>query len=234
MKKTTIAITSLMAAALFLGACASSSETSGVSEPKACPAVSAQKKLTKDMFYDKDGKFNEEAAKQAYFDMFERLGYPVSDTLRKGMWVSDFNLKDFPNVGMAGIFWAHENKHGVFGHEIFLLPNQMLVEHKHVAGKGLPAKYECWQARAGSAYCFGESGEDASKYPNVKVPDSQKKFVTVNKVSRACSKEGNTVWLNRTEASHYMIAGPSGAIVTEYGAFHDNDNNRYTNPNVAF
>ena len=94
-------------------------------------------KLTKEMFY-KDGKFDEAAAKKAYIEMMENLGYPISDNLRENMWVSDFALGDFPAVGMGGIFWAQENVHGVFGHEILLLPNQMLIEHYHVAGNGLP------------------------------------------------------------------------------------------------
>ena len=98
-------------------------------------------KLEKQMFY-KDGKFDAEAAKKAYFEMMENLGYPISDNLRENMWATDFDLGDFPAVGMGGIFWAHENGHGVFGHEIFLLPNQMLIEHRHVAGCGLPAKNE--------------------------------------------------------------------------------------------
>ena len=188
-------------------------------------------KLEKQMFY-KDGKFDAEAAKKAYFEMMENLGYPISDNLRENMWATDFDLGDFPAVGMGGIFWAHENGHGVFGHEIFLLPNQMLIEHRHVAGCGLPAKNECWQARAGTSYCFAETGEDASKYPNVKVPESQKKFITVDKVNVADAKKGNIVWMGRLESSHYQIAGDKGAVVTEYGAFHSNDNNRYTNPNV--
>ena len=224
MKKLLATIISI-ATLLFLGACSSC--------PKGECCFKSQPKLTKDMFY-KDGKFDQEAAKQAYFDMMEKLGYPISDNLRKNMWVTDFALGDFPKVGMAGIFWAHENKNGVFGHEIILLPNQMLVEHWHVAGLGLPAKNECWQARAGKTYCFGEEGEDASKYPNVKVPESQKNFITVNKVVCADAKQGNVVWLNRLEARHYQIAGPEGAVVTEYGSYHSNDNNRFTNPKVGF
>lgn len=214
------------AAVLSMGACSTCPSGS-------CAAKCQQQKLTKNMFY-KNGKFDQEAAKLAYFNMMKNLGYPISNNLLKNMWVTDFELGDFPNVGMGGIFWAHDNKTGVFGHEIFLLPNQMLIEHCHVAGNGLPAKNECWQARAGKAYCFGEEGEDAVKFPNVKVPESQKHFITVNKVSCADAKEGNVVWLNRLEAKHYMIAGPDGAVVTEYGAFHSNDNNRYTNPKVGF
>ena len=221
-------------AALTLGACASGGSSAGC--PNAPSALAKNKKdmkLTKEMFY-KDGKFDQEAAKQAYIDMMENLGYPISENLRDNMWVSDFALGDFPAVGMGGIFWAQENEHGVFGHEILLLPNQMLIEHWQVAGNGLPAKNECWHARAGTSYCFGENGEDASKYPDVKVPDSQKKYVTVNKVSVADAKKGNIVWMGRIGARHYQIAGPEGAVVTEYGAYHSNDNNRYTNPSVGF
>lgn len=191
--------------------------------------------LTKDMFY-KDGVFDKEAAKQAYIDMMERLNYPVSDNMRENLWAEDFGLGDFPAVGMGGIFWANDEKTGVFGHEILLLPNQMLIEHYHVVpeGKDVPAKNECWQARAGTSYCFGEEGVDASTYPAVKVPDSQKDAITVNKVTEASAKKGNIVWLNKLEARHYQIAGPEGAVVTEYGAFHSGDGVKFTNKNANF
>ncbi len=224
----------------LLGACASpkccpKANADCPVRPATCPLKKSNKnmKLTKDMFY-KDGKFDQKAAIDAYVKMMEGLGYKISENLRKNMWASDFNLGDFPNVGMGGIIWAIDDKTGVFGHEILLLPNQMLIEHWHVADKGMPAKNECWHARAGKSYCFGEEGEDASKYPYVKVPESQKKFVTVNKVNVADSDKGNIVWMSGIGARHYQIAGPEGAVVTEYGAFHSGENNRYTNPDVKF
>jgi len=231
MKKTIFALFALASAFALIG-CASNSDCQ--SNKTTSTICKPQKKMTKEMFY-KDGKFDQEAAKQAYFDMMENLGYPISDNLRQNMWVTDFALGDFPNVGMAGIFWAQENKHGVFGHEIFLLPNQLLIEHSHVAQDGLPAKNECWQARAGVTYCFGETGDfDDTQLPNVKVPDSQKKYVTVHKVTIVDAKKGNVAWLSRIGSFHYQIAGPDGAIVTEYGAFHNTPGNRYTSPNVGF
>ena len=41
-------------------------------------------------FYDADGKFLVDKAKDAYFDMFRRFQYPISDKLRKrcGSWTS--------------------------------------------------------------------------------------------------------------------------------------------------
>ena len=60
------------------------------------------------------------------------FGYPISDTLKKKMWVLDFSLGDFARVGMAGIFWLNRQDYNYFGHEIYLLPGQMIPEHKHV------------------------------------------------------------------------------------------------------
>ncbi|MGE5611671.1 MAG: hypothetical protein ACM359_20655, partial [Bacillota bacterium] len=83
-------------------------------------------------FY-KDGKFQADKAKEAYFAMMKRFGYPIPQSLKEGMWATDFSLGDFAHAGMAGIFWYNDKDTSVFAHEIFLLPGQMIVEHAHVA-----------------------------------------------------------------------------------------------------
>ncbi|MBO6101975.1 MAG: hypothetical protein J6P03_01835, partial [Opitutales bacterium] len=133
------AITSIIAAAALFALCGCASTSVSDTPAQNAGAEIKTPKLNKRMFY-KNGKFDAEAAKQAYIDMMQRLGYPVSENLRKNMWATDFGLGDFPAVGMGGIFWVHDNsKNGLFGHEILLLPNQMLVEHYHVPAAGLPA-----------------------------------------------------------------------------------------------
>jgi len=90
-------------------------------------------------FYDAEGNFLVDRAREAYFDMFARFGYPVSETIRRDMWILDFQLGDFARVGMAGIFWLNRQDFGYFGHEIYLLPGQMIAEHQHVRRtRGLP------------------------------------------------------------------------------------------------
>ena len=177
-------------------------------------------------FYDAGGKFLPEKAKAAYFDMFQRFAYPISETLKKGIWVLDFGLGDFANVGMAGIFWLNRQDYGYFGHEIYLLPGQMIPEHRHVATDKGPAKMESWQPRHGMIYTFGE-GEPTPEYLS-KIPASQRKIVK----SRHCKplKVDELGDLNRREAWHFMVAGPEGALVTEYGTFHDMDGLRFSNP----
>jgi hypothetical protein len=187
------------------------------------PAV---KSYTNADFYDGQGKFQVEKAREAYFDMFRRFGYPISPKLKKDMWALDFGLGDFARVGMAGIFWLNRQDYKYFGHEIFLLPNQMIPEHSHHATAKGAAKMESWQPRRGMIYTFGEG--PATPELLEKIPPSQRKLVK----SQHCQPLGidEVGDLNRLTAWHFMVAGPEGALVTEYGTFHDMDGLRFSNP----
>lgn len=177
-------------------------------------------------FYDADGNFLIEKARAAYYDMFDRFHYPISETIKKEMWILDFHLGDFVEVGMAGIFWLNRQDYGYFGHEIYLLPGQMIPEHCHVATDKGPAKMESWQPRRGMVYTFGE-GEATARYLE-KIPRSQRELVH--------ARCGNPLQvdeighLSKLETWHYMVAGPEGALVTEYGTFHDMDGLKLSNP----
>ncbi|MGM0489650.1 MAG: hypothetical protein ACQESR_23190 [Planctomycetota bacterium] len=180
-------------------------------------------------FYAADGSFLEDKARQAYYEMFQRFGYPISDRVRKEMWILDFGLGDFARVGMAGIFWLNRQDSNYFGHEIYLLPGQMIAEHKHVATENGDAKMESWQPRHGMIYTFGE-GESTPEYFE-RIPPSQRDLVK----SRRCQPLGidEVGHLNRLTAWHFMVAGPKGALVTEYGTFHDMDGLRFSNPKAT-
>jgi D-lyxose ketol-isomerase len=182
-------------------------------------------------FYKKDGSFDGEKARKAYYAMMKRFSYPITDKLKgKDFWAIDFGLNDFVNVGMAGIFWWNDKENNYFGHEIYLLPGQMIVEHAHVKTPDAKPKMEAWQVRHGSIFTFGEG--DATTPCPIELPKSQEKFIT----ARHCQmlKPGEISALNRAEAKHFMIAGPQGAIVTEYATYHDNAGLRFTNPGVKF
>ncbi len=194
--------------------------------------VAIMEKIKTTDFY-KDGVFDKAAAKEAYFNLMKYYGVPVTPILKTDeFWVSDFAQKDFTTVGMGGIFWINNVKHGYFGHDIYLLPGQMLVEHKHHAVDGVPAKMETWQIRHGSAYFFGE-GEATEPMP-VKIPQSQ-----IDKGGAQCRnvtmlEEGGMLSLNEVGEWHYIIAGSKGAIITEYATPHHGDALEFANKSVIF
>lgn len=186
-----------------------------------------QKKFTNADFYT-DGKFNQAVALKAYKDMFEFYGVPFTPLMEKDIWVTDFGLGDFENVGMGGIFWVNDADHGYFAHEIYLLPSQMIPEHAHVKTK-FPAKFESWMMQKGWCYNFNAVGEETPNCPQL--PESQKGFITSKNFVE--QHVGELQHLKKSETFHFLMAGPEGAVVSEWASYHDNDGLRFSNPKAA-
>lgn len=185
-------------------------------------------------FYDK-GIFNADKAKEAYFKMMKQFNFPIPKSFEgDDFWAIDFGLGDFIHAGMAGVFWINENhkQGGYLGHEIFLLPGQMIVEHAHAACSDCPPKRESWLVRHGSIYSFSVRDKALGFPKGVNIPESQKPSTTVN--SAFLIEQGGVDTLNEAEAKHFMMAGPEGAIVTEFGTFHNNEGLRFSNSKVKF
>jgi hypothetical protein len=185
-------------------------------------------------FY-KGSEFDGDKGKQAYFAMMKRFGYPILESFKsEQLWAIDFGLGDFTHAGMGGVFWINENHKGggYLGHEIFLLPGQMIVEHSHVNWKTCPPKRESWLVRHGSIYSFSVQDKAKGFPQGVEIPKTQRDTATCN--SAILLPQGSMDTLNKDEAKHFIMAGPEGAIVTEFATFHDNEALRFSNPNVKF
>ena len=184
------------------------------------------KKYTNADFY-KDGKFQQEVAMEAMKDMFAFYDVPFTELMAKDMWVTDFGLGDFENVGMGGIFWVSDAEQRYFAHAIYLLPGQMIPEHAHVATT-YPAKHESWMVEKGWAYNFSEVGDETPNAPAIPAthgPIKSKNFVV--------QKVGEVLPLKALTTFHFLMAGPEGAIVSEWATYHDNAGLRFSNPKAA-
>ncbi len=79
-------------------------------------------------YYNADGSFNEQAGRDAMAELFAFHRYSLGKTVLDAapnsslcgdkLWVLDFQLGDFSNVGMGGVFFLNDKEHGYFGHEI--------------------------------------------------------------------------------------------------------------------
>ncbi|MGL6226952.1 MAG: hypothetical protein ACRC10_10065 [Thermoguttaceae bacterium] len=182
-------------------------------------------------FYYKNGEFNPDAARAAFKELFDYHNYSLGDYILKSpdFWVNDFQLGDYANVGMGGIFFVNDKEHNYFGHEIYLLPGQMIPEHYHLAAEDMPAKHECWQVRHGQIWTFAQGGSEADVPSGVQLPKSQEGGnITCFKAKKLVV--GDQDYLNKLDEPHFMLAGPEGAIVTEYASYHSGEGLRFTNP----
>lgn len=186
-----------------------------------------KKKYTNADFYT-DGKFNEDVAIKAYKELLAHYDVPFTETLEANFWVAEFGLGDFENCGMGGVFWVNDAEHKYFGHEIYLLPGQMIPEHKHVTTDGFPAKFESWMVRHGSAFNFSEVGEET---PNSPVIPASQAPTTVSK-NFVEQPVGPVVHLKEEGTFHFLIAGDEGAIITEFANYHDGSGLRFSNTNA--
>jgi D-lyxose ketol-isomerase len=205
---------------------------SGVSAAPRASRRGAMPAVNNADFYDAQGKFKPEAAKEAYLRFLEAARYPISPRLRKEMWVADCGLGQFTEVGFAGMFWVNNQKDNYASLDIFLLPGQMIPEHWHVPlpAENVPVKMESWHVRWGSTYTYGE-GEPAAKL-GVKIPECEEKYVTVR--HEKALKLGEVTGLTRHEQKHWQQAGSEGAIVTESSTFHSGAAVRFNDPRIKF
>ncbi|MDO5581965.1 MAG: hypothetical protein Q4G69_12620 [Planctomycetia bacterium] len=221
------------AGAVVAGLGINSAALQGAEKCQSCTGEKKMKKFTNADFY-KDGKFQTDVALKAYFDMFERFHYSLTDVLRgnKEFWAVDFGLGDFENVGMGGIFWWNSKEFRYFAHEIYLLPGQMIPEHFHLAAEDLPAKHETWHVRNGSIFNFGIGGEKTPETLKM-LPKSQLDAGAITCFKWKKMVVGDMDSLTGLGDPHFMMGGPEGAIVSEYGSYHSMKGLNFTNKKAA-
>ena len=218
--------------------------------------LEAVKKMDNKTFYKADGAFDAEAAKKVYYDMMRAFGYPIPDVLKTDQfWVCDFLQRQMDRLGMGGIFWINETgqygqtgakeykgefkdqRFGYLGHEIYLLPGQMLPEHHHLGGPaGHGPKMEAWHVRYGSVTFFGEYKGDADETAIDKMPADERPWGFGQDwfKSKSCAKRtaGQFYKLVDPESWHFQRAGAQGAIVSEYATYHNHVS--FSKPGMEF
>jgi len=207
--------------------------------------------------YQTDGAFDPKAAVQAYHRLMEGFGYPISDVLRSDQfWACDFVQRDFARLGMGGVFWINqkgvygksgagaydgdfkERAFGYLGHDIYLLPGQMLPEHRHLGGtEDWGPKMESWLVRYGDVHLFGEYQYD-EETPISELPPDQRPWgygedwFQCKYVTHRTAKSGKIYSLLDPESWHFMRAGKQGAIVTEFATYHNHV--EFSKPGMIF
>ena len=91
---------------------------------------------------------------------------------------------------------------------------------------------ETWHVRHGMVYTF--SDDEPTKDLPVKLPESQLKAKGITALHCKPLLQGEMGSLNRVEAPHFMMAGPEGAIVSEYASPHYGEDLEFTNKTVVF
>ncbi len=182
-------------------------------------------------FYDADGKFNVDAGKEAYITLMKYHGYPIFPDIREKLWVSDYGTGEFGKLGLGANMFINNEKDRYMVMDLFLLPNQMLPEHYHLATDKNPSKREGWVVRHGLSYVYGE-GEPATPMKAIVPKCHMNGTVTVE--HEVILKPGEFTPLVRVGSRHWQFGGPEGAIITEVATVHDDNGVRHSDTNLRF
>jgi D-lyxose ketol-isomerase len=182
-------------------------------------------------FYGADGKFKPEAATDAVVELLKRHNYPILKGLREKLWVSDYGLGQYATLGLAAYMFMNNEKDRYMLMDIYLLPNQFLPEHWHVATDKNPVKMEGWLVRHGLSHIAGEGEPNLGK--DVVIPKCHMDG-TATVMHEVAAGPGDFVPLNRAGAHHWQLAGPDGAILSEVANVHDNAGVRHADKKIVF
>ena len=80
--------------------------------------------------------------------------------------------------------------------------------------------------RNGMCYNFSEIGDETPNPPAL--PESQRESVISKNFT--VQNVGDILHLKKSETFHFLLAGPEGAVVSEWASYHDGAGLRFTNP----
>lgn len=190
-------------------------------------AKKAALQFKNEQFYDAQGKFQLEKAKDSILELCAYHGYPVFPGMRDKLWISDYGVGQFAKLGLAGLMFVNNEEDRYMMLDIFLLPNQMLPEHWHVDGGKNPAKREGWLVRWGLSHIVGIGAPNLSK--EVVIPKCHMNG-TATVMHEVIATPGIFVPLAKVESRHWQFGGPEGAIITEVANVHTNPAVRHSDP----
>ena len=171
------------------------------------------------VFYDENGAFIEEKAKDAIIALAEYHGYQVFPQFREKLWVSDYGTGRFTELGLAACMFMNNETDRYMLMDLFLLPGQMLPEHWHLDGETNPAKLEGWLVRNGKSYIVGVGEDNLSSFAEIEIPDCHMNGEAETKhVIEAMP--GSFTPQNIVYSKHWQFAGDKGAVITEVANVH--------------
>ena len=159
---------------------------------------------------------------EAYLNLFNRSGFPVTDAEWKAMEISDFGLGNLRSEGFAFIDILRSERLRIT--LIALLPNQALPQHVHPPYEGEQGKEETLRVLSGQTkvYIKGEATDSDMLIPSGKEP-----FYTARQ--QVCLNPGEQYTVP-PDIEHWFQGGPEGSVNICFQNRVDENKNHFCDP----
>lgn len=167
-----------------------------------------------------------EQYRQQVSDYFQKAHIALTAAEQNQIEIADFGLGQFEQTGLGVLVYVNTER--VCAKELAMLPHQTCPEHRHPWVGGVPGKEETFRVRWGKMYLY-VPGEPAAA-PHCKPPAGREPAYTIYHEIELNPGEQYTLHPNTL---HWFQAGPEGAVVSEFSTHSTDENDIFTDAEIA-
>lgn len=163
------------------------------------------------------------AAQARALEYFDKAGIVLTDEERDNIEIADFGLNELERQGLEILTYVNTDR--CCAKELVMFPNQACPEHFHPPVEGDPGKEETFRCRWGEVFLY----LDGPASPSIQA-EPPTEWCTVRQEVHL--KPGDQYTL-RPGLKHWFIAGPEGAVVSEFSTKSRDEVDVFTDPNIV-
>ena len=163
--------------------------------------------------------------KQA-LEMYGKAGIVLTEAEQDQIEIADFGLGRFEQTGLGVLVYVNTDR--CCAKELAMWPHQTCPEHRHPPVGSNPGKEETFRCRWGTIYLY-VPGPHAST-PKAVMPAGDEINYTVWREIELNPGEQYTLM---PDTLHWFQAGPEGAVVSEFSTRSSDENDVFTDENIA-
>lgn len=163
------------------------------------------------------------AAQAQSLDYFKKAGIILTEEEQANIEVADFGLNDLSSQGLEILTYVNTDR--CCAKELVMFPNQACPEHLHPPVEGKPGKEETFRCRWGEVFLYvdGHATEPIKTTPPTEWCKVRKEIHL---------RPGDQYTLS-PGTKHWFIAGPEGAVVSEFSTKSRDEADIFTDPNIV-
>lgn len=163
------------------------------------------------------------AAQARALEYFDKVGIVLTDEERDKIEIADFGLNELERQGLEILTYVNTDR--CCAKELVMFPNQACPEHFHPPVEGDPGKEETFRCRWGEVFLY----LDGPASPSIQTEPPTEWYTVRQEVHL---KPGDQYTLH-PGLKHWFIAGPEGAVVSEFSTKSRDEVDVFTDPNIV-
>jgi len=159
-------------------------------------------------------------------DLYNKAGVVLTEAEKEQIEIADFGLGQFEQTGLGVLVYVNTER--FCAKELAMWPRQTCPEHRHPPVGSDPGKEETFRCRWGKIYLYVQGPGTAS--PKAAPPKGREKTYTVWHEIELNPGEQYTL---KPDTLHWFQAGPEGAVVSEFSTRSTDENDIFTDEEIA-